>query len=126
MKCVCLPSRSRCYQGRVVEWLRKPGDKVSKGEPLVLVESDKATNELVAPQEGILSRIVVDAGQEVDVDALLAVIDAVDQEVTGASPESKVPAHAIPVEAVAPRAPAAMGAEARLSGRQAAGPRAGR
>ncbi len=61
-------------QGRVVEWLLNEGDKVNKGALLVVVESDKATHELEAPQEGILRKILVEAGTEVDVDTPLAII----------------------------------------------------
>jgi pyruvate/2-oxoglutarate dehydrogenase complex dihydrolipoamide acyltransferase (E2) component len=61
-------------QGRVVEWLLNEGDKVNKGALLVVVESDKATHELEAPQEGILRKILVVAGSEVDVDTPLAII----------------------------------------------------
>lgn len=61
-------------QGRVVEWLLSEGDKVDKGAVLVIVESDKATHELEAPQGGILHKILVEAGSEVDVDTPLAII----------------------------------------------------
>ena len=68
-------------QGRVVEWLLNEGDKVNKGALLVVVESDKATHELEAPQEGILRKILVEAGTEVDVDTPLAIIaDAGEQD----------------------------------------------
>ena len=61
-------------QGRVVEWLLKEGDKVNKGDLLVVVESDKATHELEAQQSGILRKILVEAGTEVDVDTPLAIV----------------------------------------------------
>lgn len=61
-------------QGRVVEWLIKEGDKVDKGALLVVVESDKATHELEAQQSGILRKILVEAGAEVDVNTPLAII----------------------------------------------------
>jgi pyruvate dehydrogenase E2 component (dihydrolipoamide acetyltransferase) len=61
-------------QGRVVEWLLKEGEKVDKGALLVVVESDKATHELEAPEAGVLDKILVPEGSEVDVDTTLAVI----------------------------------------------------
>ncbi len=67
-------------QGRVVEWLLNEGDKVNKGALLVVVESDKATHELEAPQEGILRKILVEAGSEVDVDTPLAIIADVGEQ----------------------------------------------
>ncbi len=63
-------------QGRVAEWLFKEGDQVNKGAVLLVVESDKATHELEAQQEGILHKIYVEAGAEVDVNTLLAVISS--------------------------------------------------
>ena len=42
-------------QGRIVEWLKKEGDAVKEGEPLVSIETDKAEVELQAPHSGILS-----------------------------------------------------------------------
>ncbi len=68
-------------QGRVVEWLFNVGDSVDKGAVLVIVESDKATHELEAPQGGILHKILVEAGTEVDVDTLLAIIADVGERV---------------------------------------------
>jgi pyruvate dehydrogenase E2 component (dihydrolipoamide acetyltransferase) len=66
-------------QGRVVEWLINEGEPVEKGSLLVVVESDKATHELEAPHTGILSKILVAAGSEVDVDTPIALI-ASDEE----------------------------------------------
>lgn len=74
-------------QGRVVQWLLNEGDKVNKGALLVVVESDKATHELEAPQEGVLRKILVEAGSEVDVDTPLAIIaDDGEQEAGVGSP----------------------------------------
>jgi 2-oxoglutarate dehydrogenase E2 component (dihydrolipoamide succinyltransferase) len=67
-------------QGRVVEWLLKEGDQVNKGALLVTVESDKATHELEAAQAGILRKILVEAGAEVDVNTLLAIIADADEK----------------------------------------------
>ena len=69
-------------QGRVVEWLLKEGDQVNKGALLVIVESDKATHELEAAEGGILRKILVEAGAEVDVNTLIAIIADADEHVT--------------------------------------------
>jgi pyruvate/2-oxoglutarate dehydrogenase complex dihydrolipoamide acyltransferase (E2) component len=66
-------------QGRIVEWLMKEGDKVDKGVVLVVVESDKATHELEAPVEGVLQKILVYEGAEVDVDTPIAIIECADE-----------------------------------------------
>lgn len=60
--------------GKVIQWLRKEGDPVSKGEPLVVVEGEKTTFEIEAPQGGTLKKILRSAGEEVQVGEALAVI----------------------------------------------------
>lgn len=62
--------------GLVVEWLKHPGDVVRQGEPLVEIESEKATNEVEAPATGILRWLEVAEGQHAPVGAALAVIAA--------------------------------------------------
>ena len=51
--------------GTVTEWLRAEGDPVAAGEPLFVVETDKATNDVEAPGDGVLRRIVAGEGTEV-------------------------------------------------------------
>jgi pimeloyl-ACP methyl ester carboxylesterase len=60
--------------GTVTEWLRAEGDPVAAGEPLFVVETDKATNEVEAPGEGVLRRIVAGEGTEVVVRGAVGVI----------------------------------------------------
>ena len=50
--------------GTVLEWLKKEGDRLAKGDPLLMVETDKVTTEVEAPMDGTLHKIVVPAGQE--------------------------------------------------------------
>ena len=103
-------------QGRVVEWLLKEGDQVNKGALLVTVESDKATHELEAQQGGILHKILVEAGTEVDVNTLLAIIaDARRADL----PVVKVDPPASRSGRVPPPAHRPQGAQARLSRSQA-------
>jgi pimeloyl-ACP methyl ester carboxylesterase len=68
--------------GRVVEWLKQPGDAVQQGEPLVEIESEKASNEVEAPTTGILRSLVVPDGEEASVGAALAVISAPGEELS--------------------------------------------
>lgn len=70
-------------QGRVVEWLKREGDTVKEGEPLVSIESDKAEVELEAPQSGILRRVLVLAGEEADVDTPLAILAGAEENIEG-------------------------------------------
>ena len=66
----------------VTAWLKKPGDRVSAGDPIVEVDTDKTTVEVEAPVSGVLREIVVNAGTEdVAVGAVLALID--DDAATG-------------------------------------------
>jgi pyruvate dehydrogenase E2 component (dihydrolipoamide acetyltransferase) len=60
--------------GLVVEWLKHPGDAVQQGEPIVQIESEKATNEVDSPVTGILRWLEVKEEQEAPVGATLAII----------------------------------------------------
>ena len=60
--------------GTVLEWLKQEGDRLAKGDPLLMVETDKVTTEVEAPMDGTLHKIVVPAGQERAIGALLAIL----------------------------------------------------
>jgi 2-oxoglutarate dehydrogenase E2 component (dihydrolipoamide succinyltransferase) len=60
---------------RVAKWLKKQGDVVSAGDPLVELETDKIDLEVAAPQGGVLSRIDHSDGADVKVGEVLGVID---------------------------------------------------
>jgi pyruvate dehydrogenase E2 component (dihydrolipoamide acetyltransferase) len=66
-------------EGTVGTWYKKEGDNVEKGEPLVEVFSEKATYDLEAPASGILRKILVQEGVDTPVNAVLAVITALDE-----------------------------------------------
>jgi pyruvate dehydrogenase E2 component (dihydrolipoyllysine-residue acetyltransferase) len=59
-------------QATVLAWLKRPGDAVRRGEPLVEVETDKATVVYEAEQDGVLGDIVVDEGGTADLGAVIA------------------------------------------------------
>lgn len=61
-------------EGTLVSWQKKVGDKVKSGDILAEVETDKATMELEAYDEGILLHIGIEAGSAVPVDGIIAVI----------------------------------------------------
>jgi pyruvate dehydrogenase E2 component (dihydrolipoamide acetyltransferase) len=97
--------------GLVLKWLKAEGDKVSKGDSLVEIESSKVNAEVEAAEEGILARIVVPEGMVVDTGSVLAVILAEGEEADLPEPLSAgTPA------AAAPAAPAASAAPAAASG----------
>ena len=60
--------------GKVVSWLKHPGEPVAAGEPLMEIETDKALMEIPAPVGGILGSILVPAGREVPVAEVVALI----------------------------------------------------
>src|SRR5205823_2162167 len=68
--------------GRVVEWLKKPGETVQQGEPIVQIESEKAVNEVEAPTSGIIRLLVVEEDESAPVSAPLAVIVAEGEELS--------------------------------------------
>jgi pyruvate/2-oxoglutarate dehydrogenase complex dihydrolipoamide acyltransferase (E2) component len=62
-------------EGTVSRWLKRPGERVARGEPLVEVETDKVNSELEAPADGILAEIVAEPGQTVGVGEVLGRIE---------------------------------------------------
>jgi pyruvate/2-oxoglutarate dehydrogenase complex dihydrolipoamide acyltransferase (E2) component len=70
-------------QGRIVEWLKREGEAVKAGEPLVSIESDKAEMEVEAPESGILRQVLIAAGEEAPVDAPLAILAGAEEDIEG-------------------------------------------
>ncbi|MGA2789930.1 MAG: dihydrolipoamide acetyltransferase family protein [Candidatus Bathyarchaeia archaeon] len=60
--------------GKIVEWLKKEGDQVRKGEAILVVEGEKTTFEIEAPDSGVLSKILAQVGNDVQVAEPVAVI----------------------------------------------------
>src|SRR5437660_3154598 len=60
--------------GKIVQWLKTEGEQVAKGEPLVEIETDKATAEIESPADGVLARITASAGDDIPVGQVIAVI----------------------------------------------------
>jgi len=77
--------------GKLLAWRKKEGERVSKGEPLVEIETDKAVVEVEAPADGILAGIRAPEGAEVPVGRTIAWIVA-PGEVAPTEPESVTPA----------------------------------
>ncbi len=61
--------------GTVTKWFKAVGDVINKGEPLFEVSTDKVDTEIPSPASGVLSEILVQEGETVDVGTILAVID---------------------------------------------------
>jgi pyruvate dehydrogenase E2 component (dihydrolipoamide acetyltransferase) len=76
--------------GKVIRWLKPPGTAVSKGEPIVEIETDKITVEIEAPASGVLREVTAREGDVVPVGRTIAVI----AEVGAAAVASPTPASA--------------------------------
>jgi len=81
-------------EGTVAKWLRKPGDKVERDEPLLEITTDKIDSEIPSPEKGVLAEILVEEGETVEVGTPLASL-----ETDGEPPAKKAPAK----EAAAPK-----------------------
>ena len=93
---------------RVSKWLRKEGDVVSAGDPLVELETDKVDVEVSAPQAGVLKRIERRDGEDVKVGEVLGVIDEAQAGAGSRSAGTSGPASAPPApEAEKPAAASA-------------------
>src|SRR5256885_16836057 len=90
--------------GKVLRWIKSPGDRVIKGESIVEIETDKVTVEIEAPASGILRDVSAQAGDVVPVGKTIALIFA-EGEGGAAShpPQPPQPARASPA-LVSPRA----------------------
>ncbi|HWZ42223.1 MAG TPA: 2-oxoglutarate dehydrogenase, E2 component, dihydrolipoamide succinyltransferase [Candidatus Saccharimonadales bacterium] len=64
------------FEGTITKWLKKPGDKVQRDEPLFEISTDKVDAEIPAPATGILKEIKIAAGATVQVNTIVGVIDA--------------------------------------------------
>ncbi|MBY5338239.1 pyruvate dehydrogenase complex dihydrolipoamide acetyltransferase [Rhizobium leguminosarum] len=96
-------------EGNLSKWLVKEGDKVKSGDVIAEIETDKATMEVEAVDEGTVAKLVVAAGTEgVKVNALIAVLAADGEDVSGAASSAGSAAPAPKADgAVAPKAEAA-------------------
>ena len=93
---------------RVAKWLKKEGDLVAAGDPLVELETDKIDLEVAAPQAGVLSRIAHGDGADVKVGEVIGVID--ESAAKTASASAKAPADKAVPEPRPPAPPPPVGA----------------
>ena len=115
---------STMTEGKIVEWLKKPGDKVGRGESVLVVESDKADMDVESFNEGYLASVLMPAGSTAPVGETIGLIVETEAELaevqakapgggsaqaapaapTSAPPASPAPAPPAPVAAPAPAA----------------------
>ena len=93
-------------EGTLAKWLKTEGDEIKAGDIIAEIETDKATMEFEAVDEGILGKILVPAGTEgVKVNTPIAIIAGEGEDVSAAA--TAAPAPVAPAAAAAPAAPAA-------------------
>src|SRR5262245_223664 len=81
------------FEGTITKWLKKPGEKVQRDEPLFEISTDKVDAEIPAPAAGVLKEIKVNEGATVQVNTVVGVIDA-----EGAAAAAKAPAEQPPAQ----------------------------
>ena len=123
---------STMTEGKIVSWVKSAGDKVEKGETVVVVESDKADMDVESFYEGFLATIIVPAGEVAPVGAAIALVAETEAEIAAAQQQGAAAqtAAAPPVPAAAPAAAATAASPSlqqnvsRQNGRSIVSPRA--
>jgi len=88
------------FEGTITKWLKKPGDKVERDEPLFEISTDKVDAEIPSPSAGVLKEIKIPEGQTVPIQTVVAVIDGAG----AAAASAPAPAAAPPAAAAKPAA----------------------
>jgi len=91
------------FEGTITKWLKKPGDKVQRDEPLFEISTDKVDAEIPAPATGILQEIKVSEGSTVQVNAVVGVIG--EGNAASAAPAKAVAPTPAPAKAETPAPP---------------------
>src|SRR5436305_6203749 len=106
------------FEGTLTKWLKKPGDKVQRDEPLFEISTDKVDAEIPAPATGVLKEVKVQEGATVQVNTIVGVIDG-----DGAGAAAAAPAKpAAPEPAKSSGAPSAASTDGTSRPAQAAKP----
>jgi 2-oxoglutarate dehydrogenase E2 component (dihydrolipoamide succinyltransferase) len=96
------------FEGTITKWLKKPGDKVERDEPLFEISTDKVDAEIPSPSAGVLKEIKVGEGQTVPIQTIVGVIDAAGSAAAAPAPaKAEAPAPAKAPAAAAPAPPPA-------------------
>lgn len=91
------------FEGTITKWLKKPGDKIDRDEPLFEISTDKVDAEIPSPAAGVLKEIKVSEGQTVPVQTVVGTIDAAGAAAAAAPPAPAKPAPAAQPKAEAPK-----------------------
>jgi pyruvate dehydrogenase E2 component (dihydrolipoamide acetyltransferase) len=90
------------FEGTITKWLKKPGDKVERDEPLFEISTDKVDAEIPSPSAGVLKEIKVGEGQTVPIQTIVGVIDAAGSAAAAPAPGPAKAAAPAPAKAPAP------------------------
>jgi 2-oxoglutarate dehydrogenase E2 component (dihydrolipoamide succinyltransferase) len=93
------------FEGTITKWLKKPGDRIERDEPLFEISTDKVDAEIPSPSAGVLKEIKVTEGQTVPIQTVVAVIEAAGA--AAAAPAGTPEPSPAPEKAAAPKAAAA-------------------
>ena len=85
-------------EGIIDKWLKKPGDRVEKYDPLVEIATDKVNMEVPSPYDGVLTRILVKEGATVPMGTIIAEIETEDQQAVAETVESQAAKSTTPPE----------------------------
>ena len=104
-------------EGQLSRWLKKEGDKVSMGEPLAEIDTDKATMEMQALANGVLRKILINEGESAPLGQLIAVIGEPNEDIASllAEAPAAAPKPQEPVQEKAPEQPAAPAPQAKAA-----------
>src|SRR5512132_1574289 len=75
-------------EGQLSRWLKKEGDKVSMGEPIAEIDTDKATMEMQALGNGVLRKILIQEGESAPLGQLIAIIGEPDEDISALTAQS--------------------------------------
>jgi len=79
-------------EGQLSRWLKKEGDKVSMGEPLAEIDTDKATMEMQALANGVLRKIIINEGESAPLGQIIAIIGEPDEDISAMLGSAAAPA----------------------------------
>ena len=82
---------STMTEGKIVEWLKQPGDKVGRGESVLVVESDKADMDVESFQDGFLAAVLMPAGSTAPVGETIGLIVETEAEIAEAKAKAPTP-----------------------------------
>jgi pyruvate dehydrogenase E2 component (dihydrolipoamide acetyltransferase) len=113
---------STMTEGKIVEWLKKPGDKVERGESVLVVESDKADMDVESFNEGFLAAVLMPAGGTAPVGETIGLIVETQAEIAEVQAKAPAAPAAVPAPAATPNPAAPAPAPAQVAAAAAPAP----